>query len=177
MQEKYRIGIGTDSHRFVPNIERTEKLTSDEVEEISPKIKGSLFRIGGVDIIDIKVIANSDGDVVYHALYDAISSAIGESSIGVKFPNDPGPSKKFLLSIKQDMEEKGYKINNISIVIECAKPKIIPIEKQIKENLASIFDINPTHIGITAKSGERLTAFGCGEGVEAIANVLLISIE
>ncbi|MFA5382450.1 MAG: 2-C-methyl-D-erythritol 2,4-cyclodiphosphate synthase [Candidatus Micrarchaeia archaeon] len=168
---EYKIGTGTDSHRFVS--EGPNELTSGKFTMILPKIEGNLFHLGGVNIPNIEVIANSDGDVVYHALYDAISSAMEGKSIGVEFPNDSGPSEKFLLSIKKQMEEKGYKINNISIVIECKKPRITPIEEEIKENLARIFEINKNQIGITAKSGEELTAFGRGEGAEAIVTVLL----
>lgn len=154
-----RTGIGTDQHKYA--------LTKKELE------KSRLFKLGGVEIPNIKVISNSDGDAIYHALWDAISSAIGGSSIGKNYPNDNRLSKVFLEELKETMDNEGYVINNISIVIECAKPKILPIENEIKENIAQIFKINLDQIGITAKSGEGLTEYGKGKGVEVIANVTL----
>ncbi|MCC7552535.1 2-C-methyl-D-erythritol 2,4-cyclodiphosphate synthase [Candidatus Micrarchaeota archaeon] len=155
----YRNGIGTDQHKYA--------LTEKELKE------GCLFKLGGVKIPNIKVLSNSDGDVVYHALWDAISSAIGGSSIGKTYPKDNRSSDVFLKELKEIMDEQGYAINNISIVIECTKPKILPIEEEMKKNIAEIFKINLDQIGITAKSGEGLTEFGKGKGVEAIVNVSL----
>ncbi len=156
----FRIGRGTDQHKYA--------LTRKELK------KGRIFRLGGVEITDIKVLSNSDGDAIYHALWDAISSAMGGSSIGKTYPKDNRSSNVFLEELKEIMDEQGYTINNISVVIECAKPKILPIEDEMKENIAQIFKINLDQIGITAKSGEGMTEYGKGKGVEAIANISLL---
>lgn len=151
-----KVGIGTDSHTFA--------------DFMDPE---NLFRLGGVEIKDVCILSNSDGDVIYHSLYNAISSAMGRSSIGKYYPNNPGPSRKFLEELKETMDKEGCSIVNISIIIEGKKPKILPIEDKIKKNIAEIFGISPEQIGITATTGENLTNFGLGKGIFAESVVSL----
>jgi len=176
-----KIGIGKDSHKFLKN--KTEK----------PLI------IGGVKIDDLAAFdAHSDGDVLCHSLFNAISSALGKKSIGFYFPNtsqkdkvrhkgiindevrDGGLGQKdqnsrvYLEKAKSFLEQENYNINNISIAIECAKPNIDKIENKIKKNIAQIFNIKTSEIGIAATTGEGATPWGKGEGVEVIS---IISIK
>jgi len=157
-----KIGIGKDSHKFLKN--KTEK----------PLI------IGGVKIDDLAAFdAHSDGDVLCHSLFNAISSALGKKSIGFYFPNTSQKEKNqnsrvYLEKAKSLLEQENYNINNISIAIECAKPNIDKIENKIKKNIAQIFNIKTSEIGIAATTGEGATPWGKGEGVEVIS---IISIK
>lgn len=118
--------------------------------------------------------ANSDGDVVLHALCNAISQAVGGRSIGVYA--DPlclekgiKDSAEYLKVILKMMAEKGYCVNNIGIMIECARPKIEPYAEVMKKRIASLLGVVEEAVGITATSGERLTSFGKGEGIQVFA--------
>ena len=154
-----RIGFGMDSHRFVK--EEEKKLV-----------------IGGIEITGEKGFnANSDGDVILHALFNAISQGLGEKSIshyaddmcekGIK------DSKEYLKVILKIMEERGYSIGNIGLMLEGKKPNISDNEEKIKESLVQILGIDEEKIGITATSGEELSAFGKGFGMQCFCVVTL----
>ena len=157
-----KIGLGKDSHKFL-------KIKTDK-----PLI------IGGVKINNLPAFdAHSDGDVLYHSLFNAISSALGKKSIGFYFPNNASKEKNqnsrtYLEKAKSFLADEKHTINNISIAIECAKPNIDKIEDEIKNNLAQILDIAETQIGITATTGEGATPWGKGQGVEVTS---IISIK
>jgi|CXWL01.1.fsa_nt_gi 2-C-methyl-D-erythritol 2,4-cyclodiphosphate synthase/2-C-methyl-D-erythritol 4-phosphate cytidylyltransferase len=160
LQTETLVGIGEDSHYF--------------------DTSGSMM-IGGVKIEALpKLHGNSDGDVILHALYNAISSALGKGSLGLTA--DPMAeqgivdSSEYLQVILGVMQERGYGLQNISISLECAKPKIEPIAGELKISLANLLNINPEQIGITATSGEGLTAFGRGEGIHCSCIVSLVRI-
>lgn len=157
-----KIGLGKDSHKFLKA--KTNK----------PLV------VGGVKISGLPAFkSHSDGDVLYHSLFNAISSALGKKSIGFYFPNNSAANKNqdssiFLKKAKLFLAQENYKINNISIVVECAKPNIDKIADAIKKNIAKIFNIKTSQIGITATTGEGCTAWGRGLGVEVTTTVLLI---
>ena len=119
--------------------------------------------------------ANSDGDVILHSLFNAISQSMGNSSIGnyadelcSKGVTDSEEYLKIALGMI-----KGYRINNIGIMIEAKKPEIDSHENEIKESLAKLLNIGKNLIGITATSGEELTEFGKGKGIQAITIISL----
>ncbi len=154
-----RIGFGMDSHRFV-------------TEEEKPLI------IGGIEVQNEKgFAANSDGDVILHALFNAISQGLGERSIshyadsmceqGIK------DSKEYLKVILKIMEERGYIIGNIGIMVEGKKPRIYDIEERMKESISSLIGIDKKNIGITATTGEELSSFGKGLGMQCFVVVTL----
>jgi 2-C-methyl-D-erythritol 2,4-cyclodiphosphate synthase len=154
-----KVGIGQDSHRF------------------SKDKKKSLI-LGGVEFSDeIGLEGNSDGDVVIHALCNALGSAIGKGSLSVyadkMFENRITDSAEYLKVALSQVEEVGYEINNISISIEAQKPKIEASKFKIKTRLADLTKINEDCVGITATTGENLTAFGRGEGVQVFVIVSL----
>ena len=157
----HKIGIGKDSHKFLKN--KTSKF----------------LIIGGVVVDGLPAFeAHSDGDVLYHSLFNAISSALGKKSIGFYFPNTSQEEKNqdsrvYLEKAKSFLTQEKYAISNISIVIECAKPNISKIEDKIKKNIAQIFNIQESQIGITATTGEGVTPWGSGMGVEVIASILI----
>ncbi len=155
------IGIGEDSHAFGSD----KKLI-----------------LGGVVFEGEKgLIAHSDGDVVLHALFNAVSSALGGRSIGFYFPDNDIRNKNMnsMISIAKAMEmlnEKNCVIENISISIEAKKPKIEPKAEEMKNKIAVSFGIAPSRVGITATSGEGLTSFGKGEGIRVTAVVSIKNI-
>ncbi len=151
-----RLGIGLDSHRFTN--------------------KDKPLILGGVMIPNEKGLqANSDGDVILHSLFNAISQSMGNKSIS--YYADPLCKKgitdsKEYLKIAVDMV-KDYEINNVGVMIEAKKPKISPYEEKIKENIAKLLNIDKKLVGITATSGEELTEFGKGKGIQATTIVSL----
>lgn len=154
----FRIGIGQDSHMF----EETKKGLT----------------IAGITLEDeLKLQANSDGDVVLHAIFNAISQALGQMSLGFyadeQCEKGVTDSKKYLAIILKDMKKSKFKINSLGVMIECKKPKIDPLVSKMKKSLAELLDLSPPRIGITATSGEELTAFGAGLGIQCFCIVSL----
>ncbi len=144
--------IGQDSHRF-----------GDPCGETS-------IRLGGIDIpFDKPIVANSDGDVVYHAITNAVSGFTGVNILG-------GEADKLCLGegikdssvyLRKALEYlTDGKIIHCSLTIECLKPKLMPHIPQMKESVGKILDIPAAAVGITATTGERLTGFGRGEGIQ-----------
>ena len=156
----FRVGFGQDSHRF----------TDDEKK---------MLVLGGVEIPgEAGLLGNSDADVVIHALCRALEQALGRESFSIyadkMHEQVVDSSREYLKMAKSHVRESGYKIGNIGISIEAKKPKIIPIAEDIKKCLAGILDIDHGSVGISATSGEELTSFGRGEGIQAFAIVSLI---
>jgi 2-C-methyl-D-erythritol 2,4-cyclodiphosphate synthase len=150
------IGIGEDSHAFGSD----KKLV-----------------LGGVVFEGEKgLIAHSDGDVVFHALFNAVSSALGGRSIGFYFPDTRADqenmnSENYIKFAANMLKEKKCAVENISLSIEAKKPKIEPKAEEMKKRIAEGFGISPSMVGLTATSGEGLTSFGKGEGVRVVAAV------
>ncbi|MEK6942957.1 MAG: 2-C-methyl-D-erythritol 4-phosphate cytidylyltransferase [Nanoarchaeota archaeon] len=154
----FRIGFGQDSHHFTSN--KNKKLV-----------------LGGYKINEPGFEANSDGDIILHALFNAISSAIGERGLGYyadsMFKKGITDSKKYLEAILEKMKQKNLSINNISIMIEAGKPKLEPHTEKIKSSLSKILGLNEGKIGISYTSGERLSSFGLGKGMQCFVTVSL----
>lgn len=134
------VGVGQDSHEF-----------SDT----------GFLTLGGIVLRNFpKLKANSDGDVVLHAVFNAVSSALGHGSIGQTADKMCAEgvknSVKYLDVILEEMQSRGYSIGNIGISLTCKKPKVDKIERVLKKSLGEILDIKTTLIGITATSGEGL---------------------
>ncbi len=142
----------------------------------SKKTPGKPLILGGITINNkIGLSGNSDADVVFHSITNAISSVTGINIIGSiadelcqKGITD---SRVYLERALEDIRQ--YDINHIAIAIECLIPKISPYIEAIKQNIADLCGISINDIGITATTGEGLTAFGKGEGVQAITIITL----
>jgi 2-C-methyl-D-erythritol 2,4-cyclodiphosphate synthase len=156
-----RVGFGSDSHRFEKN--GAKPLVLGGVE---------LSSEGGLE-------ANSDGDVILHALFNALSQACGGESIGryvdPLFAKGITDSKQYLPIALDMVKSLEYRICNIGIMIEAKRP-FIPAEtnKKIVRSIARLTSLDERNIGITYTSGEGLTAFGRGEGILAQAVVSLV---
>ena len=157
-----RVGLGQDSHAFEQDGSR------------KPLVLGGVVFAGHPGLL-----ANSDGDVVLHALFNALSQAVGKRSLGVYA--DPicrrgiTDSKEYLRVALDMVRQAGYTINNVGVSIEARRPQIEPMAEQMKASIAGILGVGDDQVGITATSGEGLTAFGRGEGIQVFVIVSLTS--
>jgi 2-C-methyl-D-erythritol 2,4-cyclodiphosphate synthase len=155
---EYRSGIGTDIHELVPD----RKLM-----------------LGGVYIPYPKGLAgHSDGDVVLHAVVDALLGAAGMGDIGTLFPDtDPqwagADSKIFLVTVKDKLEEKDWEIANIDLIIHAEEPKLAQVKGQIKRCISGLLGIDFTAVNVKAKTNEGFGNIGAGEAIAATAITLL----
>ena len=155
-----RVGQGIDIHAFGP---------------------GDHVVLGGVRIAHTQgVIAHSDGDVVIHALCDAILGALALGDIGQHFPPTEerwrdADSRMFLRHCVEMMQQHDYTLGNADISIVCERPKIAPHAAAMREHLASDMHCGVGQIGIKATTSEKLGFTGRGEGIAALAVVLLVA--
>jgi 2-C-methyl-D-erythritol 2,4-cyclodiphosphate synthase len=155
-----RIGQGVDVHGFC---------------------EGEFVVLGGVTIPFHKgLAAHSDGDVVLHALCDAMLGAAALGDIGRHFPpSDPEwrdvDSRILLRNVDMLVKHEGWSINNVDVTIICEEPKITPYAPQMAVNIASDLDLNmgTRDISIKATTTETLGFCGRGEGIVAMAVVLI----
>lgn len=149
-----RIGIGFDAHRLVEN----RKLV-----------------LGGVDIpYDKGLLGHSDGDVVCHALADALLGAAGLDDIGYHFPDTDPELKNIssLLILKEVVglvKEKGLVVHNVDATVVLQSPKIQDYINLMKETIGTVLGVETSRIGIKAKTTEGMGFTGRGEGVAAYA--------
>ena len=154
-----RIGFGYDVHRFGP---------------------GRSVRIGGVTIAhDRGVVAHSDGDVLLHALMDAILGAAGLGDIGLHFPpGDPryagADSRELLRAVVKLACERGLAVGNCDLTLVAEAPRIGPHRASIVANVAADLGITPDRVNVKATTAEGLGAIGRGEGLAGHAAVLLV---
>ena len=148
-------------------------------EDIHALVSGRPLRLGGVVVPSDKgEQAHSDGDVLVHAIADALYGAIGSRDIGYHFPdNDPG-----CLNIKGEaiarhamglIRKAGYEIGNLDCVVFLEKPKLARLIPQIRLSLASMLELNIKRISVKAKTNEGFDAVGEGKAIRAVAVVLL----
>ncbi len=136
-----RIGFGWDSHAFKPGV---------------PLI------IGGLAIDHPEGLAgHSDGDVLLHAITDALLGAVSAGDIGTFFPpGDPrwknASSSIFLTTALEEVAMAGYRIVNIDTVLVLAAPKIVPIAGELRQRVAELLQLKPGDVGIKAKTPEGL---------------------
>ena len=150
--KKIRTGIGQDSHRFLP------------AESTKPCI------IGGLTFEDVPGLkANSDGDVIFHALCNAISSVTGEIILGKVADElyEKDGITDSVVYLQKALETLGnQKISHVAITLEGSRPRFLERIPELRENIAKTLQIALSDVGITATTGEGLTDFGCGEGLQ-----------
>ncbi len=133
------------------------------------------IKLAGIDVPCNHVIsANSDGDVLLHALTNAISGATGRNILGsvadkLCLEQKITDSRAYLQLALDDFSKiEGASIVHLSISIECLTPKLSPHIDSMKQNLSNLLNISTNQIGITATTGEGLTGFGRGLGVQVL---------
>jgi 2-C-methyl-D-erythritol 2,4-cyclodiphosphate synthase len=154
-----RIGQGIDFHRLETGLD---------------------LWLGGVKIPSEKgCVAHSDGDVLIHAICDALLGAAGLRDIGHYFPDSDSKYKnidsKILLKETFDLiKQKGYIINNIDSTVCLEKPKMSSFIQEMKNTISAIIETNPENVAVKATTAEKMGFIGREEGIVAMAVVLLI---
>jgi 2-C-methyl-D-erythritol 2,4-cyclodiphosphate synthase len=141
--------------------------------------EGDHVMLGGVRIPHGRgVVAHSDGDVAIHALCDAVLGALGEGDIGRHFPDsDPryrgADSRVFLRTVAQMMRAAGFRLVNADLTVLAEAPRIAAHRDAIASNLAADLKVEARFINVKATTTERMGFVGRGEGLAALASVLL----
>lgn len=152
-----RVGIGQDSHRF-------------DFDDKNKKLV-----LGGVIFEDCPPLAgNSDADVILHSITNAISGVtcvniLGKISDELCLQKGITDSKVYLKEALKYLN--GMKIVHVSMSIECLTPKITPLIPSIRSSVSKLLDIPESSVGITATTGEGLTQFGQGLGIQVFSCV------
>lgn len=145
--------------------------------------KGRKLMIGGIDIpYHLGEEAHSDGDVLIHAVIDAILGAAALGDIGTHFPpSDPQYKDVSGLVLLEHtiklLTDAGYRIINLDTTVILQKPKLQPYINDIRENLAGALTLTIDRISVKAKTKEEMDATGEGKAVESIASVLIEEID
>ena len=153
-----KVGIGIDTHEI---------------------IDGDYMILAGVKIPCGKsILAHSDGDIVYHAIADAIYGCLSMGDIGDHFP-DSDPSNKGLDSSKiishaiKSLSNRKYKINNIDVVILLQSPKISQFKNDMKKNISKLTDCSSDNVNVKASTNENMGFVGEGKGISCHALVTI----
>ena len=155
-----RIGSGIDIHAFGP---------------------GDFVMLGGVRVPHSHgVLAHSDGDVVLHALCDALLGAAGLGDIGQHFKDtDPqwkgADSRSFVRSVMNMLLIRKLRVSNADITVLAEAPKVGPVRDQIRRQVAQLLEVSEEQVNVKATTTERLGFLGRKEGFAAQAVVLLIA--
>ena len=158
-----RIGQGFDVHAFA---------------EAAPE--GAAIVVGGVHIPPCAgILAHSDGDVLLHAICDALLGALALGDIGHHFPDtDPkwkdADSRKLLCGVKKLIQDKGYLVANLDSTLIAQAPKFAPYIDQMRGNIAADIGVSIDQISVKATTTEKLGFTGRGEGIAAQVIVLLV---
>ncbi len=159
---KLRIGQGIDVHRFGD---------------------GDYLTLGGVRIpCDRGLIAHSDGDVLLHALCDALLGALALGDIGKHFPDSDEryagiDSRQLLRHVYQLVQERGYQLGNADMTVVAEKPRLSSHIDAMRACIAEDLQVSPDAIGVKATTSETLGFTGREEGIAAFATVLLEAAE
>ncbi|HCM27083.1 MAG: 2-C-methyl-D-erythritol 2,4-cyclodiphosphate synthase [Treponema sp. GWB1_62_6] len=154
----FRIGLGRDLHRLVP---------------------GRRFLLAGVEIpSESGELGHSDGDVLAHAVTDAVLGAAGLADIGQLFPPSDAQWKDAdsMVLLRRAfglVREAGWRLSNLDCVVVCEKPKLLPWRDAIRASLAAALDVEAADVFVKGKTNEKVDAIGEGLAVDATAVCLL----
>ena len=153
-----RVGLGFDSHRFVD---------------------GRPLVLGGVTVpFDLGLAGHSDADALIHAVIDAMLGAAGAGNIGMHFPDtDPAyrdaDSVKLLEHTVAILSERNVHVQNVDVVVIAEQPKLGPYVDAMCETVAAAVGIDPNRVSVKPKTAEQMGPIGVGEGLAAMAVVLV----
>ena len=154
----HRIGQGYDAHRFGP---------------------GSGIVVGGEPIaFDRGIVAHSDGDVLLHAVCDALLGAAGLGDLGEWFPDsDPryagASSRDLLREVRARVARAGWRVVNVDATVVAEAPRLGPYREAMRANLAADLEVTVEAVGVKATTTEGMGFTGRGEGIACHAVVLL----
>ena len=158
LQYEYRTGIGTDIHKLVS--ERP-------------------LLLGGVQIpFELGLLGHSDGDVVLHAVIDAILGAAGLGDIGMLFPDtEPewkdADSGELVMRVREQIKQHRWEVVNLDVIIHAQQPKLVAYKGQIKREIAGLLETDFANVNVKAKTNEGLDAVGEGRAIACTTSVLL----
>jgi 2-C-methyl-D-erythritol 2,4-cyclodiphosphate synthase len=153
-----RTGIGIDAHRFQA---------------------GRRMFLGGIEIDTSKGLAgHSDADVLLHAIMDALLGACGAGDVGELFPDrDPAyegvSSVELLKQVHDEVRSRGYTVVNVDAVVVCEEPRISPYRQRMCEQIARALQVKTEAVSVKGTTTEGMGFTGRGEGVVAMASVLI----
>ena len=158
MAADWRIGIGYDIHAVVPD---------------------RVLTLGGIEVpADFGLSGHTDGDVVLHAVIDAMLGAAGLPDIGEHFPDsDPAHegrrSSELLEEVLREVNDLGWRINNLDLTIRAERPKLAGYKNRLRQSLAGLLNLDPERIGVKAKTNEGFDAVGEGRAIACEAALIL----
>jgi 2-C-methyl-D-erythritol 2,4-cyclodiphosphate synthase len=156
-----RIGSGIDVHAFGP---------------------GEFVMLGGVRVAHTQgVVAHSDGDVVLHALTDALLGAAGLGDIGQHFKDtDPqwkgADSKHFVRAVMDMLRTRRLRVGNADVTVLAERPRLSPVRDDIRSQVAQLLEVSLEQVNLKATTTEKLGFLGRCEGIAAQAVVLLLDV-
>jgi 2-C-methyl-D-erythritol 2,4-cyclodiphosphate synthase len=154
----FRVGLGHDRHRLAA---------------------GRKLILGGIPIPHEKgPVAHSDGDVLLHAITDALLGATGRGDIGEWFPDtDPAfagaDSAELLAKVVAELHRSGWSVVNLDCTVFAQRPKLSTFKRQMAERIALLLRVSADAISVKAKTGESVGSVGLEEAIDAHAVVLL----
>jgi 2-C-methyl-D-erythritol 2,4-cyclodiphosphate synthase len=152
------VGIGHDTHRLM---------------------EGRPLILGGVHVEYARgLVGHSDADVVLHALTDALLGAAGLGDIGDAFPdtdpaNKDADSRHFLEGTLKRLNQAGWHVVNVDVIIFAQEPKLGPVKGRIRQRLAELLDLPGDAVNVKAKTGEKVGHIGRAEAIGCQAAVLI----
>jgi 2-C-methyl-D-erythritol 2,4-cyclodiphosphate synthase len=153
-----RVGSGFDAHAFGP---------------------GDSVALGGIRVAHSRgVVAHSDGDVILHALCDALLGAAGLGDIGQHFPDTDAcwkgaDSSRFVTAVREMLERRGYAVVNVDLTLLAQSPRIAAHRDAICVNVARLLGLDANCVNLKATTTEYMGFVGRGEGLAAMATVLI----
>ncbi len=148
--------------------------------DVHPLVPGRALIIGGVTIPHTMGLhGHSDADVLLHAITDALLGAAGLGDIGRLFPDSEerwhgADSRRLLREAHAAVRAAGWRVGNADCTVIAQAPRIAPHGEQIRANIAADLDVAPERVNVKGKTTERLGFEGRGEGIAALAVVLLM---
>ena len=158
MIDGLRIGLGLDTHRLEA---------------------GQPCRLGGIEIDSpVGPVGHSDGDVILHAVVDAVLSAAGQDDLGSLFSDqDPAQadrdSSEFCHEASRRAAAEGFRILSLDVGAEAEQPRLAPHRQAMREHIAKLFATSVDRVNLRGKTAEKLGAIGKGEAIRATAVALL----
>jgi len=159
---RLRVGHGFDAHRLVA---------------------GRPLMLGGIEVPHSRGLeGHSDGDCAIHAACDALLGAIGEGDMGRHFPSRDArwhgvASRVFLEETARLVRAAGFVPGNLDITLIAQEPVLAPHLEPMRAEIARVLELEPAAVSVKAKSTDHLGALGRGEGIAALATVLLVGGE
>ncbi len=155
----FRVGLGHDTHRLE---------------------SGRRLIVGGMELeSDLGAVGHSDGDVLLHAVTDALLGAAGLGDIGGWFPDTDNEwkdadSSKLLATVVAEIHQREWKVGNLDCTIFLERPKLAPHKANMESKLAKLLQIDDANVNVKAKTGENVGPIGRRESIAAEAIVLLV---